>query len=87
MPDEFARAVHELVRAKVEQHAPEIHVAKEGKAPPTVINIMAAPKESVQAKGRAKVRDVVRKRLSKAAPKPRTQAQRADNITGGNQSV
>jgi DNA end-binding protein Ku len=69
MPDEFARAVHELVCAKVEQRAPEIQVAKEGKAPPAVINIMAALKESVQAKGRAKVRDVVRKRMSKAAPK------------------
>jgi hypothetical protein len=47
----------------------EIQVAKEGKAPPAVKNIMAALKESVQAKGGAKMRDVVRKRMSKAAPK------------------
>jgi hypothetical protein len=34
-----------------------------------VINIMAALKKSVEAKGRAKVRDAVRKRMGKAAPK------------------
>jgi DNA end-binding protein Ku len=69
MPDEFARAVHELVRAKVEKRAPEIEVAAAGKEAPAVINIMAALKESVQAKGRAKVQDAVRKRMGKAAPK------------------
>lgn len=69
MPDEFARAVHELVRAKVEQRAPQIEVAAAGKEAPAVINIMAALKESVQAKGRAKVQDAVRKRMGKAAPK------------------
>lgn len=67
MPDEFARAVHELVRAKVEKRAPEIEVTA-AKEAPAVINIMAALKESVQAKGRAKVQDTVRKRMSKAAP-------------------
>jgi len=69
MPDEFARAVHELVRAKVENRAPEIEVAAAGKEAPAVINIMAALKESVQAKGRAKVQVAVRKRMGKAAPK------------------
>lgn len=68
MPDEFARAVHELVRAKVEKRAPEIEVTA-AKEAPAVINIMAALKESVQAKGRAKVQDAVRKRMGKAAPK------------------
>lgn len=67
MPDEFARAVHELVRAKVEKRAPEIEVTA-AKEAPAVINIMAALKESVQAKGRAKVQDTVRKRMGKAAP-------------------
>jgi DNA end-binding protein Ku len=70
MPDEFARAVHELVRAKVEKRAPEIEVTA-AKEAPAVINIMAALKESVQAKGRAKVQDAVRKRMGKAAPKAR----------------
>jgi DNA end-binding protein Ku len=69
MPDEFARAVHELVRAKVERRAPEVEIAAEGKPVPHVINIMAALKESMQAKGRAKVRDAVSRRMGKAAPK------------------
>ena len=40
-------APYELLRAKVEQRAPQIEVATEGKAPREVINIMAALKESV----------------------------------------
>jgi DNA end-binding protein Ku len=72
MPDEFGRAVHALVRAKVEKRAPEVEVTA-GKEAPQVINIMAALKESVQAKGRAKVQDAVRKRMGKAAPKESVQ--------------
>ena len=64
MPDKYAETLHELLQAKVEQRAPQIEVATEGKAP-QVINIMAALKESMQAKGRAKVRDAVRKRMGK----------------------
>jgi hypothetical protein len=41
-----------------------IEVATEGKAP-QVINIMDALEESMQAKGRAKVRDAVRRRMGK----------------------
>jgi len=69
MPNEFTRAVQEYVQAKVEQRAPEIEVTagKEGTA--SVIDIMAALKQSVQAKGRAKVQAAVRKRMGKAAPK------------------
>jgi DNA end-binding protein Ku len=59
IPDKYAEALRELLRAKVEQRAPQIEVATEGKAPKEVINIMAALKESMQAKGRAKVRDAV----------------------------
>ena len=67
-------ALHEYLRAKIEQRAPEVTIAEKGKPAPQVINIMAALKESVQAKGRAKVRSAVRKRMGKAAPKqaPRT---------------
>jgi len=58
----------------VEQRAPQIEVASEGKAP-EVINIMAALKESMQAKGRAKVRDAVRRKMGKPSkeeePRPR----------------
>jgi DNA end-binding protein Ku len=72
MPDEFAAAVRELIQAKIEQRAPEIIVAEEVKSQPKVINIMAALKESMEAKGRGKVRDVVRKRTGKAAPKERS---------------
>jgi non-homologous end joining protein Ku len=65
MPDTYTDTLRELLRAKVEERAPQIQVAPEGKAPKEVINIMAALKESMQAKGRAKVRDAVRRRMGK----------------------
>jgi DNA end-binding protein Ku len=70
MPNEYARAVHELVRAKVEQRAPEVVIAEEKPAAP-VINIMDALKKSIQAKGQAKVRDAVRRRMGKEVPQPK----------------
>jgi DNA end-binding protein Ku len=75
MPDEYAIAVKELIKAQVEQRAPEMVVGKGGQPAPKVINIMAALKQSVEGKGRAKVRDAVRKRSGKEPPKtaaPRT---------------
>jgi DNA end-binding protein Ku len=76
IPDKYAEALRELLCAKVEQRAPRIEVATEGKETPQVINIMAALKESMQAKGRAKVRDAVRRRMGKSAAegkaRPRT---------------
>src|SRR4026209_1646678 len=68
IPDKYAETLRELLQAKVEQRAPQIEVATEGKAP-EVINIMAALKQSMQAKGRAKVRDAVRKRMGKPVKK------------------
>ncbi len=70
MPNEYARAVHELVRAKIEQRAPEVEVTEEPKTAP-VINIMDALKKSMQAKGQAKVREAVRRRMGDKAPKER----------------
>ncbi len=70
MPNEYAKAVHELVRAKVEQRAPEIEIADERPSAP-VINIMDALKKSMQAKGQAKIRDAVRRRMGKDAPQPK----------------
>jgi DNA end-binding protein Ku len=77
MPDKYAETLRELVQAKVEQRAPQTEVATEGKAP-QVINIMAALKESMQAKGRAKVRDAVQRRMGKPSEedKPRPRASR-----------
>ena len=69
MPDEYARAIHELVKAKVEHRAPEVEIAPDGKPMAPVINIMDALKQSMQKQGQAKVRDAVRKRMGKAAPK------------------
>jgi DNA end-binding protein Ku len=69
MPDQYAAALHELIRAKIEQRAPEIMVATKGKEMPAVINIMDRLKQSVQAKGREKVRDAVRQRIGKSTPK------------------
>jgi non-homologous end joining protein Ku len=65
MRDKYAETLRELLRAKVEQRAPQIEVATEGKAPKEVINIMAALKESMQTKERSRVRDAVRRRMGK----------------------
>ena len=51
-----------MIQAKIENRAPEKVVASEGTPTPEVINIMAALKESMEAKGRAKVREAVRKK-------------------------
>ncbi len=81
MPDEYARAIHELVKAKVEHRAPEVEIAADGKPMAPVINIMDALKQSMQKQGQAKVREAVRKRMGKAAgkeeasrPAPRSRA-------------
>jgi len=50
--------------------APHIEVATEGKAP-QVINIMDALKKSMESRGRAKVRDAVRKRMGKPPKRKR----------------
>ena len=65
MPDDFAASMREMIQAKIEQRTPAITVAEEGKPAPQVINIMAALKKSVEAKGRTKVREAVRKRMGK----------------------
>jgi DNA end-binding protein Ku len=64
MPDQYAAAIREMIQAKVETRAPEVVVA-EGQPETAVINIMDALKESMQAKGRAKLRDAVRRRTGK----------------------
>jgi DNA end-binding protein Ku len=48
MPDEYARAVQELVKAKVENRAPEVAIEADGKPRAPVINIMDALKRSMQ---------------------------------------
>jgi DNA end-binding protein Ku len=68
MPDEYVRAVQELVRAKVEHRAPEVTIAPDAKPMAPVINIMDALKQSMQKQGQAKVRDAIRKRMGKAEP-------------------
>jgi hypothetical protein len=40
------------VRAKVEQRAPEVQIAPEGKPKRAIINIMDAPKQSMQKQGK-----------------------------------
>ena len=66
IPDRYAEALRELLQAKVEQRAPQIEVATEGRAP-EVINIMDALKKSMQARGRSRVRDAVRRQMGKPA--------------------
>ena len=82
MPDQFAVAVKEYLRAKVEQRAPEVTIEKEGKPAPQVINIMDALKKSVQAKGRTKVRNAVPKRMGKGTPKQEPMALPRQRGTG-----
>ena len=80
MPNQYVEALRKYLTAKVENRAPEVTIAPEGKPAAPVINIMAALKESMQAKGRVKVRDAVRKRSGKAASKvevPRATAQKS----------
>ena len=72
MPNEYARAVHELVQSKIEQRAPEVVVEPERGERPKVVNIMDALKKSMHAKGQRKVRDVVHKKMGKAAAPKRT---------------
>ena len=70
MPNEYARAIHELVQAKIEQRAPEVEIEPERGETPKVINIMDALKKSMQTKGQTKVREAVRKSMGKATPRP-----------------
>jgi DNA end-binding protein Ku len=66
MPNEYARAVHELVQAKIEQRAPEVEIETEKRDTPKVVNIMDALKKSMQARGQTKVRDAVRRRVGES---------------------
>ena len=65
MPNEYARAVHELVQAKIEQHAPEVEIETEKRETPKVVNIMDALKKSMSARGKSKLGDSVAKRPGK----------------------
>ena len=51
MPNEYARAIHELVEAKVEQRAPEVQIETEKREAPKVVNIMDALKEEHAGEG------------------------------------
>jgi DNA end-binding protein Ku len=68
MPNEYAQAVKNLVKAKVEQRAPAVTIEPERREAPQVVNIMDALKKSMQAKGQTKVNEAVRNRMGKAAP-------------------
>jgi DNA end-binding protein Ku len=89
MPNEYARAIHELVQAKVEQRAPEVEIETEKRETPKVVNIMDALKKSMEARGQTKVRDAVRKRMGKepAAGKPARASRSEKSTTGSRRSV
>ena len=67
MPNEYAVAVKKLIQARVEQREPEITVGKYDQPAAKVINIMAALKKRVEAKGQTNVRNAMSKRTKKAA--------------------
>ena len=83
MPNEYARAVHELVQAKIEERAPEVEMQTEKRETPKVVNIMDALKKSMQAKGQTKVRDSVRKRMGKAASNKAIRTSKSAKPTNG----
>ena len=88
MPNEYARAIHELVQAKVEQRAPEVEIETEKRETPKAVNIMDALKKSMQAKGQAKVKDAVRRRMGKEPTQKSARASKsAKPTTGARRSV
>ena len=89
LPNEYAQAIHELVQAKVEQRAPEVAIASESGELPKVVNIMDALKKSMQARGQAKVRDAVRRRMGKepASEKSQRASKSTKPTTGARRSV
>ena len=74
MPNEYARAIHELVQAKIEQRAPEVEIETVKRETPKVVNIMDALKKSMSARGKSKLGDSVAKRVGKS-PKRQTSSQ------------
>ena len=74
MPNEYARAVHELVQAKIEQRAPEVEIETVKRETPKVVNIMDALKKSMSSRGKSKLVDSVAKRAGKS-PKRQTSSQ------------
>jgi non-homologous end joining protein Ku len=88
MPNDYAEAVHELVQPKVEQRAPEVEIETEKRETPKVVNIVDALKKSMQARGQAKVRDAVRRRMGKeSAPEKPARASKSKSTTGARRSV
>jgi DNA end-binding protein Ku len=89
MPNEYARAVHELVQAKIEQRAPEVEIETAKSETPKVVNIMDALKKSMQARGQTKVSDAVHKRMGKepASKKLDRASKSTKPATGARRSV
>jgi DNA end-binding protein Ku len=83
MPNEYARAVHELVQAKIEQRAPEVETEPERGEAPKIVNIMDPLKKSMQVRGQAKVRDAVRRRMGRETAKKPARASKAAKPTMG----
>ena len=83
MPNEYARAVHELVQAKIEQRAPEVEIETEKREAPNVVDIMDALKKSMQAKGQTQGRDSGRKRMGKAASNKAIRTSKSAKPTNG----
>jgi DNA end-binding protein Ku len=87
MPNEYARAVHELVQAKVEQRAPAVEFESAKGELPKVVNIMDALKKSMKARGETKVRDAVRKRMGKSASKQEARPPASKARTGARRNL
>ena len=84
-----ARAIHDLLQAKIEQRALEVEIETEKRKTPNVVNITDALKKSMQARGQAKVRDAVRRRPGKqpASEKSARASKSAKPTAGAGRSV
>jgi hypothetical protein len=86
LPNEYARAVHELVQAKIEQRAPEVEIETETREAPKVINIMDALKKSMQAKSSDKSQRRGSQEDGKGRAKTRSDADRPSGATNDTQN-
>jgi DNA end-binding protein Ku len=77
MPDAYVQAVQELVEAKLEDRAPHVELGTEKPEQQKVVNIMERLKESMQAKGRAKLRDAATSRMGETTKEHKPPAKRS----------
>ena len=69
MPNEYARAVHELVQAKIEQRAPEVEIETEKRERPRSSTSWTRSRRACRRRGRRRSETQCVSSMGKAAPK------------------